>query len=336
MTTIIASAIGFILTTIGVFGVKRYLGKLLVDIPNDRSSHIQETPRGGGIGFIIAFAIASCLTGATDPLPLPWFWLSLAPLIIVGVLDDWRGVPSLMRYLVQLGTASVMVYHTHAFPQPWLDSLGGVGMVVAIGLTVIGITAGINFYNFMDGLDGLVAGVTAVQLGFLAIWCDQPVLWLLVAGLLGFICWNWAPAKIFMGDAGSTFLGAVVASVLLNETDSGHAWTVLTIALPLVGDAIYTIVRRLQKGENIFRAHRNHLYQRLQQAGLSHERVTAIYMAATMAVGLLVSRFGSVGAEISAIGVVVAIGCGELYLRLKGAKFAKVDNSVVTGSGMKV
>ena len=336
MATIIASAIGFILSTIAVFGVKRYLGRLLVDIPNDRSSHIQETPRGGGIGFIIAFAVASYLTGAVDPLPLPWFWLSLAPLIVVGVLDDWRGVPSLVRYLVQLGTAAVMVYHTHAFPQPWLDSLGGIGTIVSIGLTVIGITAAINFYNFMDGLDGLVAGVTAVQLGFLAIWCHQPVLWLLVAGLLGFLCWNWAPAKIFMGDAGSTFLGAVVASVLLNETDAGHAWTVLTIALPLIGDAIYTIIRRLQKGENIFRAHRNHLYQRLQQAGLSHERVTIIYMAGTMAVGLLVSRFDSLGAELSLVGVVVAIGCGELYLRLKGAKFAKIANSVVTDSGIKV
>ena len=84
----------------------------------------------------------------------------------------------------------------------------------AIALTLIGITAFINFYNFMDGLDGLVAGTTAVQLGFLALYLHQPVLWLLVAALLGFLRWNWFPAQIFMGDAGSTVLGATVAIAL--------------------------------------------------------------------------------------------------------------------------
>ncbi len=306
--------IEFIISLTAVFGVKKYLGKSMADIPNDRSSHTQVTPRGGGIGFIVAFAIMSIVTREIYPLPLPWFWLSLAPLIIVGILDDRYNISSLVRYFVQLGTATIIVPQLHAFPQPWLISFGTVGAIFAIGLTIIGITAGINFYNFMDGLDGLVSGVTVVQLGFLAVWNDRPELWLLVAALLGFIYWNWAPAKIFMGDAGSTFLGATIAIVLLAPTDPIRAWTALTITLPLIGDAIYTIIRRLQRGENITQAHRSHIYQRLQQSGLSHDRVATGYIITTAIVGILITTWGSIGAGLSTIGVVIAIGCSELYL----------------------
>jgi Fuc2NAc and GlcNAc transferase len=308
------ASIDFTISLVAVFGVKKYFGKSMADIPNDRSSHTQVTPRGGGIGFIVAFVIMSLLTSATYPLPLPYFWLSLAPLIAVGILDDRFNISSLVRYLIQLGTASIIVYQLHAFPQPWLTSFGTVGIIIAVGLTIIGITAGINFYNFMDGLDGLVSGVTVMQLGFLAVWGDIPALWLLVASLLGFIYWNWAPATIFMGDAGSTFLGATIAIVLLNEPDPLRAWMALTITFPLIGDAIYTIIRRLQRGENITQAHRSHIYQRLQQSGLAHSLVATIYIIATAIVGILVTTLGSVGAGLSVLGVLMSIGCGELYL----------------------
>jgi Fuc2NAc and GlcNAc transferase len=323
-------SIDFIISIAAVFGVKKYLGKSLADIPNDRSAHTQVTPRGGGIGFILAFAIMSILTRETYPLPLLYFWFSLTPLIAVGILDDRFNISSLVRYLVQLGTASIIVYQLHAFPQPWLTSLGMVGTIVAVGLTVIGITAGINFYNFMDGLDGLVSGVTVVQLGFLAVWSDIPALWLLVASLLGFICWNWSPAKIFMGDAGSTFLGATIAIVLLNESDPLRAWMALTITFPLIGDAIYTIIRRLQRGENITQAHRNHIFQRLQQSGLSHASVATIYIIATVIVGILVTTLGSIGAALSVLAVLISIGIGELYLDRKAGppenKITKLTN----------
>jgi Fuc2NAc and GlcNAc transferase len=319
MDIITNASIDFTISLAAVFVVKKYLGKSLADIPNDRSSHTQVTPRGGGIGFIVAFAIMSLLTSETYPLPLPYFWLSLAPLIGVGILDDRFDVSSLVRYLIQLATASIIVYQLHAFPQPWFTSLGTIGIVIAVGLTIIGITAGINFYNFMDGLDGLVSGVTVVQLGFLAVWGNIPALWLLVASLLGFICWNWAPAKIFMGDAGSTFLGATIAIVLLNESDPLRAWMALTITLPLMADALYTIIRRLQRGENITQAHRKHIFQRLQQSGLSHAAVAAIYIIATAIVGILVTTLGSIGAGLSVLGVLMSIAIGELYLSRKAA-----------------
>lgn len=314
MNILANASIELMISLAAVFGVKKYLGKLMVDIPNDRSSHTQVTSRGGGIGFIIAFGIMSMVTRETYPLILPWFWLSLAPLIMVGTLDDRYNISSMVRYFVQLGTAAIIVYQLHAFPQPWLTSLGEIGVIFAVGLTIIGITAGINFYNFMDGLDGLVSGVTVVQLGFLAVWNDRPELWLLVAALLGFIYWNWAPAQIFMGDAGSTFLGATISIVLLAPTDPIRAWTALTITLPLIGDAIYTIIRRLQRGENITQAHRTHIYQRLQQSGLSHDRVATGYIIITAIVGILVTTLGTIGAGLSTVGIIIAIGCSELYL----------------------
>jgi Fuc2NAc and GlcNAc transferase len=162
--------------------------------------------------------------------------------------------------------------------------------MIASLLTIIGMTAFINFYNFMDGLDGLVAGVTAVQLGFLALWLNQPILWLLVAALLGFLYWNWSPAKIFMGDVGSTTLGAVVAIAFLSSNNTpASAWSAIAITLPLIGDAIYTLCRRLLRGENIFKAHRSHLYQRLQQSGWPHAQVATTYMGITFLIALSLS-----------------------------------------------
>ena len=316
---LILLAIGFFASLITVGIIKRKLSQQLVDIPNERSSHTQPTPRGGGLGFVIAFAIAIGLNQFFSLYPINseqyLLWLSLIPLVLIGIIDDWKGVPAGIRYLVQLLTSSLIVIQCGAFPIPVLNNFGVTGDVISILLTVIGITAIINFYNFMDGLDGLVAGVTTVQLGFLAIWFNQPLNWLVVAVLIGFLYWNWSPAKIFMGDAGSTFLGAVIAIALLNNVSNpASIWSALTITLPLVGDAIYTIICRLMRGENIFKAHRTHLYQRLQQSGWSHAQVATTYIVITLFIANLNSLFGLTGAWISLASIIVAIFSGEAYL----------------------
>ena len=181
---------------------------------------------------------------------------------------------------------------------------------------MIGFTALINFYNFMDGLDGLVAGVSATQLAFLSAWYHQPVLWFWVAALLGFLYWNWSPAKIFMGDAGSTTLGAIVGISLLSspQADMGLSWMTLTILLPLVGDAIYTLFRRLLKGENIFQAHRTHIYQRLNQVGWPHSRVAGVYILFTLLLAGGLNTLGSLAAWVALGTVPVVIATAELYL----------------------
>lgn len=325
--------LSFLVSFTTVALIKQRFSQLLLDIPNERSSHSQPTPRGGGLGFIVGFVISSAIASSlawNDPLPtfsqttLQTFlvlWLILIPLALIGIVDDRQDVPAALRYLIQIATAGIAVTYFQPFPQPWFMAFGLLGTITAFLLTLIGFTALINFYNFMDGLDGLVAGVSVIQLSFLAVYLDLSFLWLLVAALLGFLWWNWSPAKIFMGDAGSTVLGAVVAIALLfpNETTT-QAWSAIAITLPLVGDAIYTICRRLLKGENIFRAHRTHLYQRLQQQGWSHRQVALTYMTLTTLATFWIQLWGLAGAGMTLAVVVSAIGCGEFLLGLNKAK----------------
>ena len=321
ITTIAMMAgLTFVMSLWSVGIIRQSLQHQLLDIPNERSSHSQPTPRGGGLGFIVAFAIAVLITWVAFPSLILDIslevWLMLIPLVGIGIWDDWRNLTAGVRYLIQLSVAAGVVYRCGIFPVPGLEELGGVGVWVAAGLTMIGLTALINFYNFMDGLDGLVAGVATVQLGFLALWCHQPGLWLWVAALIGFLYWNWAPAKIFMGDVGSTTLGAVVGISLLTQSPSslGAAWTPLAILLPIVGDAVYTLFCRLYRGENIFKAHRNHLYQRLNQVGWPHAQVAGFYIALTIAIALGLAQFGAIAAWVSLGLTPGAIALAERYL----------------------
>ncbi|QNJ12206.1 glycosyl transferase 4 family protein [Synechococcus sp. M16.1] len=139
----------------------------------------------------------------------------------------------------------------------------------------------------MDGLDGLVAGCMALIIAAMAIVLDAPwPLWALVGSLLGFLPWNWSPAKVFMGDAGSTFLGAVFACLVLQATSWADAFGCLLVATPLLGDAFFCLLRRLLAGHRVFQAHRLHLFQRLHQAGWPHCRVSLTYVAATALLAL--------------------------------------------------
>lgn len=307
----------FILSFCFVWLIKELLGKQLLDIPNERSSHIQPIPRGGGLGFIIAFLIVSIIANIFKLIPYSdlYCWLILTPLIIIGVLDDRFGLPSKIRYLVQLSTGIIAVYLYHPFPQPWLIDRGISGEILAIILTIIGFTALINFYNFMDGLDGLVAGCSVIQLGFLAIYFNQTFLWLLVTAILGFLYWNWHKAKIFMGDTGSTFIGAIVGIILLNSHQNiSQTWSALAITFPLIIDAIYTLFCRLLRRENIFQAHRNHLFQRLQQSGWSHSQVAISYMSINLLIAISIINFKEMAAWGTLFGMVIVIAIGEIYL----------------------
>jgi Fuc2NAc and GlcNAc transferase len=316
----------FLLSLLVVYLVKTNLQSFLVDIPNDRSSHTHPTPRGGGIGFIIAFASTSLLySHQTQTLPtIGTWWLSLMPLSLTGLADDRWPLSAKIRYPIQFLTATTATLLLHPFPQPWLYPLGSLSQPLATLFTIIGFTAIINFYNFMDGIDGLVASTTLLQLAFLSHQIHQPILWLLVTALLGFLCWNWSPAKIFMGDAGSTFLGATVAlSLLQPNLPASENWTALAITAPLLLDAIYTLCRRLLKKENIFQAHRSHLYQRLQQTGLAHSTVSLIYLALTGITALLIFSLNQWGAILSVGTAIALIVLAEKYIQKQMDSFTE-------------
>jgi Fuc2NAc and GlcNAc transferase len=318
MTSLIYPLFSLIISLITVKLIKDKFSHILQDIPNDRSSHTQPTPRGGGLGIIIAFALTSLIYNYQNPTNITWWWIILTPLVIVGIADDRYSLSAKIRYPIQLLVATAATLTLQPFPQPWLTPLGSLSHPTAIFLTIIGFTAIINFYNFLDGLDGLVASTTAIQLSFLAIYTHQPILWLLVTAILGFLYYNWSPAKIFMGDAGSTFLGAAIAlSLLQANLTPTQSWTALSITTPLLLDAIYTITRRLLNQENIFQAHRSHIYQRLQQTGISHSTVAITYSLLTILTALLIFTFQEWGAVVSVITMTALIPISEYHIQSK-------------------
>jgi Fuc2NAc and GlcNAc transferase len=224
---------------------------------------------------------------ATAALPL-----LVAPLAVIGLLDDGHNLPASWRYGGQLLTAALMLGFSPLVQRfgPAVAS-GSLLLLPVLALLVIAVTAVINFTNFMDGLDGLVAGCMSASMAALAIELAAPwPLWVLVGALLGFLLWNWSPAKVFMGDVGSTFLGAVFAGLVLQASSWPQALGLLLVATPLLGDACLCVPRRLLAGQPVFQAHRLHLFQRLHQAGWPHARVSLLYIAATavLAVALLV------------------------------------------------
>ena len=265
----------------------------LLDQPNSRSSHSQPTPRGGGVAFVVLGVASSVIALLSGQDPAAAALPSLAaPLAVVGLLDDRRNLPASWRYCVQLFTAVLMLGFS-----PLVQRFGlAVASCILLHLPVlvflaISVTAVINFTNFMDGLDGLVAGCMAVNIAALSFSLNASwPLWFLLGALLGFLLWNWSPAKVFMGDVGSTFLGAIFAGLLLQSTSWPQAFGHLLVATPLLGDACLCVPRRLFAGQRVFEAHRLHLFQRLHQAGWPHARVSLTYIAATalLAVAMLV------------------------------------------------
>lgn len=250
------------------------LRRRLMDKPIARSSHQRPTPRGGGLVFVILTFIANTLA-LFNGLPVvessSAVLFLVIPLAIVGFLDDCFNLSVVLRYAFQLATALLVILVSPLSP-PW----------PLIPLLLFAVTAVINFTNFMDGLDGLVAGCMFVAISALAINLDAPWPFSTLAGsLLGFLVWNWSPAKVFMGDVGSTFLGAVFSGLVLQASSWPEAFGYLLLATPLLADACLCVPRRLLSGQRIFQAHRLHLFQRLNQAGWSHASVSLTYLIAT-------------------------------------------------------
>ena len=259
----------------------------LLDQPNARSSHRHPIPRGGGLSFVLVCVVANAFAlfigvatrNAPVSVSLSVLPLLALPLAVVGFLDDCHNLSSMHRFSVHLVTAFFLIL-VSPLQHPFF----------ALPLILISITAVINFTNFMDGLDGLVAGCMVVAISTLAISLSAPwPIWALVGALSSFLLWNWSPAKVFMGDVGSTFLGSVFAGLVLQATSWTLAFAYILVATPLLADSCVCVFRRWFAGQPVFLAHRLHLFQRLHQAGWSHSRVSIVYITATavLAVAML-------------------------------------------------
>jgi len=264
---------------------------LLLDHPNERSLHQRPTPRFGGLAMLLALGLLLPWRWAEMAAPLPTLLLLAALLASFSLLDDWRGLPVVLRFLAHLAAAGVAVWHL------------GLPLLL-VPLAWLAIAWMTNLYNFMDGADGLAGGMALFGFGAYALAAASAdavptgltfVALALAAAAAGFLLFNFPPARVFMGDAGSIPLGFLAATLGLFGWQAGvWAWFFpLIVFAPFIVDASLTLFRRLLRGERFWQAHRDHFYQRRVCAGWSHRRLLLLawpLMAGCALLGLAVAR----------------------------------------------
>ena len=278
----------FLCAVIGTGAIRRFAVRTgLLDHPTPRSSHIRPTPRSGGGAIVVCFLaalIVIAVAGLLDMKPAGALILGSAAIAVVGFVDDRRSLPAFARFCVHVGAAALAVLFIGTQRVDFLPYWGGLGSVLVAGMSLIGLVWSTNLFNFMDGIDG-IAGCQAVFVAGAGAWISSAIFGdigiaiaflCLCSATAGFLVWNWPPAKIFMGDVGSGFLGFSVAGLcLLASQRSGVSilvWVILN-GVFLV-DATVTLLRRMLRGERWFEPHRLHAYQHLSRRWKSHLPVT--------------------------------------------------------------
>jgi UDP-N-acetylmuramyl pentapeptide phosphotransferase/UDP-N-acetylglucosamine-1-phosphate transferase len=303
-------------------------------IPNERSSHTEPMPHGGGIVIVLICLIGYVGISIYLRGTFSWGYFSGALLIaLVSFLDDLYSISFPWRLLVHSIAAILLILDVdtwHGITMLGKINLGNWGYV----LTFIWIVWMVNAYNFMDGIDGLaglqavVAGVGWLVLGYIL---AMPAIFLfsgvIAAASLGFLIHNWNPARIFMGDVGSAFLGFTFASLpMIGRTIAIRFPDLLPIAAVLfvwffLFDSVVTILRRAFRGEKIWQAHREHLFQRLILSGVSHRKVTIFYgvLASVLSILILLSVEFRDDIEIAIMPVVMILtGALLVFLAKRG------------------
>ncbi len=289
-----------------VYALKRNV----IDVPNSRSSHVEPTPRGGGGAIVVMVLIV---------LVAYQFWLLfLAGFLVaaVGWYDDHKHVRSGIRLSIHIAGSALVLFSVGGMPQFTL-----LGVVQDWGLfgdcvAVLAIGWILNLFNFMDGIDG-IAGVevvtttlisAALLFSLVGLTVIVSIHLFLAASTLGFLVWNWPPAKIFMGDAGSGFLGLILGALIVHSAilEPQMLWAWLIMLGVFVVDATVTLVRRLFRGERVYEAHRSHAYQYASRYFGSHRLITIAVLAINLFWLAPISWLVTSKAIYGAIGLVLA------------------------------
>ncbi len=268
--------------------LRRYaLAKSLMDVPNERSSHSIPTPRGGGISIVVTFLIGLFFLWSTNLLANDTFIALIAAgalVAIIGFIDDHGHIAARWRLLGHFTAAVWIVFWLGGLPPlimfGYSVDLGWTGHV----LSVVALVWLLNLYNFMDGIDG-IAGIEAtsstliVGLLFFFVFNNKEMAFLnllMFAAVIGFLMWNFPPAKIFMGDAGSGFLGLMLGALALYSAhvDALMLWVWLILLGVFIVDSTYTLLRRMLRGDKVYEAHCSHGYQYASRKYGSHLPVT--------------------------------------------------------------
>jgi UDP-N-acetylmuramyl pentapeptide phosphotransferase/UDP-N-acetylglucosamine-1-phosphate transferase len=288
MMVLVVAGAAFAVSCLGTRALIALLRRgAVLDVPNARSLHAVPTPRGGGIAVIGVSVIAwlALCAGGVMPMADGAIALAAAGLAIVSWIDDLRGLSPALRLLAQIAAvvAGGWALPPGAIFQGWLppglDAVAGALLWVWF----------VNLFNFMDGIDGIDGSeAAAIGLGIVLVACVgvAPGLGLatpaaaIFGAVLGFLVWNWAPARIFLGDVGSIPLGYLLGFLLYALALRGEWQAALILPAYFLADASLTLLHRLLHGERVWQAHREHFYQRAVQRGLSHDAVVRQVIAA--------------------------------------------------------
>ena len=292
MTILPVLAAVLIVSLLLTWVLRRYaLARSLMDIPNGRSSHSKPTPRGGGVAIVFTYlgTLGLMASGGLINWAAAWSLLGSGTLVaLVGFLDDHGHIAARWRLLAHFSAAGWALLWIGGFPP-----LNVAGYDLALGwvghlLAVIYLVWVLNLYNFMDGIDGIasIEAICACLGAILVYWLTGhseliPAPLVLATAVLGFLYWNFPPARIFMGDAGSGFLGIVIGVLSLQAAwaASELLWIWLILLGVFIVDATFTLGRRLLRGDKVYEAHRSHAYQHASRRAGRHLPVTLAVMA---------------------------------------------------------
>lgn len=278
---------------------------IALDRPNERSLHSQPIPRVGGLGIMAGALPALLLSGAPWVLPAAALMLS-----VVSFADDRKGLPIGMRFGAHFAAAGALL--------AWgLPSAGSGWLLPVIAVAIVWMT---NLYNFMDGSDGLAGGMALFGFGTYALAALAAGDAGLAAGAAGvaaaagaFLVFNFHPARVFMGDAGSIPLGFLAAAFGLAGWGRGHwpLWFPVVVFGPFAADATITLLRRMLRRERFWRPHRSHYYQRLVQLGWGHRRtaLAAYGLMGLSAAAALSARGQGLGLQVAVLALLAVVYC---------------------------
>ncbi len=272
-------AVSFILTLL----VKLVAQKnLLIDIPNERSSHSTPTPTGGGIAIAITWFVAISYLKYIELLNSDLYWALLSGLIIcvISLIDDIYEIKPLPRIIIQTTSAIIALYFIGGLQQLDIGIYVLENELILSLIAVLGIVWFVNLFNFIDGIDGYAASETIFVAISMYFFINNIVLLVFATCILGFLPWNWDKAKIFMGDVGSTLLGFTICILAIYYNNIGEFPLINSIILTSLFwfDATITLLKRFINKENLGKAHKKHAYQRIVASGFSHQKTVIIGM----------------------------------------------------------